>query len=145
MARIYCTKCGIRGDSKCPHHRSVFPDRMPDEQDALDNFIKVRTQYKLDDYGNRATYKWGPHEGELVCHKEVYFESYKNTDEEALLQVISFLQRVFSNGTIDLKVATCVHQWELMPGVHAEIGCCIGPINDNVPVDPFENWKKENK
>jgi hypothetical protein len=118
----YCKKCGLRADSKCPHCRNVFPKRLSPAQQCLEMIIKVKQVSNHD-----------------IPTRWVYVEIKKSSEEEAILSVLETLKACFDAGA-DLKVAACVHEWELMPGVESEIGCgCVGPHNVVVPADPFES------
>jgi hypothetical protein len=77
----------MRGDSKCPHCRSVFADRIPLEMELLDNMIHVRNVSPKNDDGTPRLFNGGEHEGEIVIKHEVYFESHQPTDSEAIAAV----------------------------------------------------------
>jgi hypothetical protein len=142
MPTVYCKKCGITGFSKCPHCRSIFADGMPMEMELLDNFIHVRDISPKDENGQPTRYTGGDHEGEIVVKHEVYFETYADTQDIAMERVLSSLQSLLSQH-INIKVASCVHEWELAPGEVSSIGCGhVGP-EAKVPSDPFAGWKKK--
>jgi hypothetical protein len=142
MPAIYCKKCGIRGFSKCPHCRSIFTDRMPMNQDILDSFVHARDISPKDDNGQPIHYTGGDHIDEIVMKHEVYFETYADTPEEAIKRVLESLQELL-RGHVNIDVASCVHEWELMPGERSSIGCGHTGPETTVPNDPFAGTKKD--
>jgi hypothetical protein len=139
---VYCTKYGIRGFSKNPHSRSVFTD-LPLEMELLDNFINVLNTSPKDENGQPAHYTGGEHEGEIVVKHEVYFETYADTGEAAIKRVLEQLQRLLS-GHVNLDVASCLHEFEIMPGEHSSVDGYVGP-EATVPPDPFAKSKEKRK
>lgn len=129
MAAIYCKKCGLRGDSKCPHCRSVFADRNPNEvarweQEALERLLMVRS------IENTTTQK-----GESRFIVGVW--TYATDSQEALKKGLDRLNYALNTQGVNLKVAACIHDWELMPGVESSIGCGHKGPDGSVPEDPF--------
>jgi hypothetical protein len=133
MAKIYCKKCGLRGDSKCPNCRHVFADNNPNDkigsQEFLETFLHVR--------------KWdkeqtpSQHDGSQRWLVGVW--TYALTDQDALTISLQRLQEVLTDPNVNITVAACAHDWKLMPGQKSDIGCgCVGPENDNVPADPYK-------
>jgi hypothetical protein len=105
--------------------------------ELLDNMIHVRNVSPKNDDGTPRLFNGGEHEGEIVIKHEVYFESHQPTDSEAIAAVLQILQHLLTQPGINLTVASCVHNWEIMPGLKSEIGCGhVGPLAI-VPPDPF--------
>jgi hypothetical protein len=116
---------------------------MPVAQEALDNAINIRTTYARNDDGSVRVYAEDRKEAgqPIYTGREVYFRSYAKTDEEAIAEVLNMLKAVFKRD-INMKVATCVHDWELMPGVKSSIDCGhVGPDRE-VPANPFAKETK---
>jgi len=77
---------------------------------------------------------------------EVSFWTYAKDDQNAIERILRTLQFVLTDkdDPINIMVASCIHDWELMPGIKSEIDCGhVGPQNDNVPDDPFAKEKTE--
>lgn len=134
MAKIYCTKCGVRGNSKCPHCRSIFSDSPEDfkqraAQDYFEMFMAVAPRDDSDrkrlDNGEDARF-------------EVKFWTFSESEDEAIHSILNGLKEYLP--LVNLEVASCVHNWELMPGEISSIGCGhIGPPKyiETIPADPY--------
>ena len=138
MARIYCKKCGLRGDSKCPHCRSIFADEHPDPlvasaMESIEAFVSVRA----DEHDQSMDGKKRHH---------VSFWTYAQDGDEAIRRVLNRVHAAVATKGFNITVASCVHEWSLMPGEKSEIGCGhVGPPNDNVPADPYAEVKERSK
>jgi hypothetical protein len=105
---------------------------MPADQELLEQMINVRVVIAKNDDGSYRKFD----DGSLVKHTEVWFQSYQETEEDAIASVLRSLFVVL-NANINMDVAACVHEWELMPGERSSIGCGhVGPEAE-VPADPF--------
>lgn len=130
MSAIYCKKCGLRGDSKCPHCRSIFSN-APYAQEMFEQFLNVRKFDKDEEPGSDGQRRW-----------LVGVWTYAVTDQEAMGRCLRSLQAFLTDPEINIEVVACLHDWDLMPGVKSSIGCgCVGAANDNVPADPFATTK----
>jgi hypothetical protein len=132
MAKIYCTKCGIRGISKCPNCRSIFADSRKDDAGAAQEYFELFMSIGLMNKDDRPRLE----AGEEVRFK-VAFWTYEATEEAAILSVLNALKSCLPQ--IDLQVAACVHDWQLMPGETSSIGCgCESPpVGTIVPPNPY--------
>lgn len=74
--------------------------------------------------------------GEEVRFK-VAFWTYEASEEAAILSVLNALKSALPQ--INLQVAACVHDWQLMPGTKSSIGCGCesAPVGTSVPPDPY--------
>ena len=133
MPEIYCTKCGIQGSSKCPHCRSVFSDHPKNEQqrwaqDYFEMFMNVGLKNRDDKAKLEA--------GEQVRF-QVSFWHYANNDEEAIASILGSLHDALP--LANLTVASCIHDWQLMPGEASSIGCGCesAPAGTAIPDNPF--------
>ena len=132
MAKIYCTKCGIRGFSKCPHCRSVFSEGRKDDaswaQEYFELFMSVGLQNKEDRERLKA--------GEEVRF-QVSFWHYAASEEAAILSILDSLRAALPQ--INLQVAACVHDWQMIPGEKSSIGCGCesAPVGTVVPANPY--------
>lgn len=130
MASVVCKKCGVRGDSKCPHCRIVFMDRIKNSIQgyALDGIeMRIACTEADDRIGTDGTRK------HLVS-----FWTYAETRDQAMEKILRWLKEAINLLPDPLiKVAACDHEWVLMPGISSEIGC--GHIGEEfeVPSDPF--------
>lgn len=133
MANIVCIKCGMRGDSKCPHCRNSYPNQHSDLKvsDALES-IEMRIGYK-EEPGT---------EGKDGKSKYIInFWTYAKTGDEAMVRMLEILKHnlnILPDSLI--KVAACDHEWHFMPGAHSEIACGHDAIDagiTEVPNDPF--------
>jgi hypothetical protein len=70
---------------------------------------------------------------------EVKFWTYAPNRDEAILSILKSLKESLPN--VNLDVAACVHDWELMPGERSSIGCGhIGPQlseSETLPENPY--------
>ena len=132
MAKIYCTKCGIRGFSKCPHCRSIFANSRKDDAGAAQEYFEMFMSVGLANKDDRA---------KLAAGNEVRFSvsfwTYEANEEAAILSILNSLKSCLPK--INLQVAACVHDWRLMPGEKSSIGCgCEGqPVGTVVPANPY--------
>lgn len=130
MTKIYCTKCGVTGDSKCPHCRSIFQDPAPVEvqgaQDYFENFMFVKADPdSIPGADGKRRYF-------------VTFWTYADSEEQALGRVLPRLRSAMINEAVNLKVAGCVHDWQIWPGMKSEIGCGHeGDPDAVVPPNPY--------
>lgn len=144
MARIFCTKCGIRGDSKCPYCRSIFPGVLDDPlvsaaQEYFEMFLTVERKPDPEFHDtiwgtadeNRA--EW---EKKMKGQRKHYvkFWTFAENEEEAIRKVLHALQTYLKVPGVNLNVAACVHEWALMPGEHSDIDC--GHVGADIPVPP---------
>lgn len=132
MAKIYCTKCGIRGMSKCPHCRSIFADSRKDDAGAAQEYFEMFMSIGLMNKDDRPRLE----AGEEVRFK-VAFWTYEASEEAAILSVLNALKSCLPK--IDLQVAACVHDWQLIPGEESSIGCGCesAPAGTVIPPDPY--------
>lgn len=117
MAKIYCTKCGIRGSSKCPHCRSIFGDRPSDEkQVAAQEYFEMFMSVGLKNKDDRE---------KLAAGNEVRFTvnfwTYDVNEDGAMASILDSLKSYLP--LANLTVAACVHDWQLLPGEASSIGC----------------------
>jgi hypothetical protein len=131
MAKVFCKKCGARGSSKCPHCRKVFMDFPNNDlertaQQWLERYVRVRVA----DPWEKQRYP-----GEDIEYR-VEFWTYEQSESEAIFSVLDSLR--FWLPLANLKVASCIHEWSLMPGEVSSIGCGhVGSLDLEVPPDPF--------
>ena len=114
MAKIICIKCGLTGGSKCPHCRSIFA-RHGGKVDMIDTILSHRL--KITDEGilikRGNSYPPGPFDPKAEpIGKETDFE---------LLEMIARLIGDLTNE--ELKIASCVHEWEFAPFAKSDIEC----------------------
>lgn len=143
MPEIYCKKCGLRGHSKCPYCRSIFPAHSHglSDNDALrqmaqeyfENFVEVGL-YENDEQRRKEDYE-KLNNGESVRFR-VSFWTYSNDRSYALASILERLAELLP--LVNIKVAACIHEWEFMPGQESSIGCGHkGKKRAKVPPDPF--------
>ena len=132
MATIYCTKCGIRGWSKCPHCRSIFANGRKDDSGAAQEYFEMFMTVGLQNREDKALLD----EGKDVRFK-VSFWTYEANEEAAILSILNSLKSCLPQ--INLEVAACVHDWRLMPGEKSSIGCGCesAPVGTVIPADPY--------
>jgi len=137
MAKVYCKKCGLRGWSKCTHCRNIFPDKNPDAiidvaQEYFETFMTVEEDHDT------------PPADDGKHRYEISFWTYASTDHAAMLSTLERLQQLLAIPGLSLKVAACIHQWELEPGEKSSMGCGhVGPEVKRMPANPYE--KKASK
>ena len=137
MTTIYCKKCGFRGNSKCPHCRSIFtrypnPDRTDEGYlkstvlEYFETFMGVQKIDKEDGEDGNARY-------------QVTFWTYAKSYDEAIAKVLRSLTGYIPRIEGMEKVLACVHEWDIMPGLKSEIGCGHAgpPAGTEIPPDPF--------
>jgi hypothetical protein len=103
MAKIVCIKCGLEGDSKCPHCRSIFVEKCGNPIGVKDTVASYRL--KIDDAG-------------IMVKRGRTIEGGRETNEE-ILEMLRWLLE----DPKDFKVLGCVHEWEFAPFFHSEIDC----------------------
>lgn len=133
MKNIYCTKCGVRGTSKCPNCRSIFGSRPTNEkQVAAQEYFEMFMSIGLKNKDDRAKIAEGNEAQHLVS-----FWHYAHDGQEAATSILSSLQHYLP--LANLEVAACLHDWQLLPGETSSIGCgCEGPaVGTPVPPDPY--------
>lgn len=128
---IYCKKCGLRGQSKCPYCRTVYDSCDIDSgivqiaQEYFEQFMGVR----MSEHGTRGLNRY-----------DVYFWTYAKNEQEAMERVVGRLQQILQTA-VNVKVATCIHEWAFLPTYCSKIGCGHAAAPDltwsMVPPDPF--------
>ena len=134
MTKVYCTKCGIRGTSKCPHCRSVFGSSPKDEkQRAAQEYFEMFLTVGLVNNDDRPKVE----AGEEVRHK-VSFWTYDASEEAAIKSILGSLTHYLP--LADLTIAACVHDWQLKPGERSTIGCGHegAPKGTPIPDNPYK-------
>lgn len=132
MATIYCTKCGIRGWSKCPHCRSIFASGRKDDAQMNQEYFEMFMSVGLKNKDDRAKLEAGED-----ARFTVAFWTFEKTEEAAILSILHCLKE--SLPKINLEVAACVHDWQMMPGEKSSIGCGCesAPVGTVIPADPY--------
>jgi hypothetical protein len=129
MARIYCVKCGLRGDSKCPHCRNIFPDsnKNSDARTAQATFELCGAVRQCDE------------EKEGRVHKYIAgLIEYAESSQQAIERAYTAMYIAFNTPGFSLRVECCLHEWALMPGEESEIGCGHVGKQTTVPPDPYD-------
>ena len=101
MAKIYCMKCGLEGDSKCPFCRSIFATSKNGTLDTIASYFFV-----LDD--------------------EKYVKVRLPRDEDhggCVIVLRDFLKDLTDE---QCRIVACCHSWTFSPCSHSEIGCGHG-------------------
>lgn len=119
MPKVFCTKCGIQGSSKCPNHRNVFT-WLPIELEIIEMMTRVARVSEPNDEG-RAQY-------------EVKFTTSATNSQEALSDVFKMLGRLTEDHR---KVASCIHEYDFAPGERSSIGCGCESSSTVMPENPF--------
>lgn len=139
MPTIYCTKCGVRGSSKCPHCRSIFSNPKPKLENGETDYMKAEAQEFFEMFASvkidTESMKNRKDEHDDVRHF-VSFWTYAQSESEALEKTLERLK--FLLPLTNIKVAACVHDWAIAPGEKSSIGCGHeGDPSAVMPPDPF--------
>lgn len=143
MPDIYCTKCGLRGHSKCPHCRSIFAENKAKTDEEV---LRQIAQEFFEDFMEVGLYAPYNTEDRQFSEKQlangdtarfrVSFWTYAHNGTEAAEVTLKRLVQALP--LVDIKVAACIHDWAIMPGQKSSIGCGhAGDPNAVVPPDPF--------
>jgi hypothetical protein len=96
MSNVACVKCGVEGESKCPHCRNIFPDEN-------NNFMLEGLEHRI------------------ILREHVTFRVYSGETHESVLQGLKrWLSRLSEQ---DITQLACVHKWEFKEGHGSLIGC----------------------
>lgn len=120
MGNVYCVKCGMEGESKCPRCRNVFPDNRIEAM--LSHVLKFQVTPHNEDYSNGAWLSI-----KLYIHPEEYGlppneEDITRKGHEALYEILQGMAAQ-TDGFPTFKQWACIHQWEFKPGCKPLIDC----------------------
>jgi hypothetical protein len=125
----------LRGKSKCPHCRTIFAEQPPSgtkeldlaygAQEYFESFMSVKAEGPINKLDKKQRFF-------------VSFWTFATSHDEAATKVLKRLSEVFAT-SVNLKVAACMHDFEIMPGQKSDISCGhVGAPAAIVPHNPYE-------
>ena len=109
MAKIYCTECGLTGDSKCPYCRNIYTER-----DSTVGMMDTIMSHRL-----------------KISNEGIFVKRYSlarnHSGPETNLDILVMLKDVLGRvNDAELKVLSCTHTWDFAPFSKSSIGCGHG-------------------
>lgn len=119
VARVFCSKCGATGRSKCPVCRTVFPA----------NQYEATLSYTL---------KWKYEDGRVTITSYHCVDNDDTGEKEAVTAALKALHKTLQNmadNVLDLSFEqyACNHTWRLAHGEKTDIDCghCLSYRHDS--------------